>query len=89
MILAVLLWSSPALAEDIPYRDYLLRQQGLEVCIETAKDGVILERRMMENNSVTLVVSMTDKRHCTLIKVFDGQSQTNRFDCMCSTISNN
>ena len=89
MILAVMLWSAPALAEDAPYRDYLLRQEGLEVCIETARDGVILEKRMIENNSVTLVVSMTAKRHCTLIKAFDGRLQENRFDCMCSKISNN
>jgi rare lipoprotein A (peptidoglycan hydrolase) len=89
MILILLLWSSQAAAEGMNYSENGQTEVKLEVCIDTARNGVILETRVIENNSVTVQWSMTAQQHCSLVKVFDDQKQSNYFSCFCGAISKN
>ena len=89
MVLIILLLSSQAVAQEMSYTDSNLKEENLQSCIDTARDGVILETRLIENNEVTLQMSMTAKRHCTLVKAFVTDTERNHFTCFCSTISKN
>ena len=90
MILTIiLLWSVEAVANELSYKSSNDKEEQLQVCIDTARDGVILETRIIENKLVTLQMSMTAKRYCTLIKAFEQKTEDNHYSCFCSNISKN
>jgi len=85
----MLLWSSQAIANELSYKSSNEKEENLQVCIDTARNGVILETRKIEDGVVNLQMSMTAKRYCILIRAFDQETEDNHYSCFCSDITKN
>ena len=89
MLTIMLLWPLEAVANELSYKSSNDKEEQLQVCIDTARDGVILEKRISENKLITMQMSMTAKRYCILIKAFKQETEENHYSCFCSNISKN
>ena len=85
----LLLWSFPAVAEDLTYShrslDSNAEQVEIERCIANGKDGFIMHKQDhdYEKHTMNRIWTVNAKEACTLGRVYEKYKKSATFSCLC------